>query len=137
MKTTLRQQSGISMLLLLAILAIAGFFMLCAFKLVPSYAENRYVVTGLRTLAPNADALRSMSNNEIRSSLRRYYGLNNVRSEGPQNIEVRRVAGQQVLVTVDYEVRTNLFYNIDVVLSFENHLHSAHFDRCCRPIDND
>ncbi len=130
---TLRRQRGISLLGLLFLALIAGFFLTLAFKLVPIYVENRYVVTGLRTLAPDANALRSMSNNEIRAALRRYYTINGVRSEGPQNIEVRRLGNQDVLVTVDYEVRTNLFYNIDAVVSFQNHLNSTRFDSCCRP----
>lgn len=132
-----QNQRGISMLGLLLLLLVVAFVMLTAFKLAPIYAENRYVVTGLRSLASDGESLRAMSASEIRGALKRYYTINGVRSEGPKNIEVERHGRDHVLVKVDYEVRENFLYNVDVVVVFRNHLDSARFDECCSAQDID
>jgi hypothetical protein len=129
----IKHQRGLSMLQWALVIAIAGFFMLFAFKVVPLYAENRYVESALRSLESGGEKLEQMTDAEINKKLGNFYMINNVRSEGPnKNIKVQRES-EKVLVTVDYETRVPLFYNIDLVLSFQNHLDSARPGQCCRP----
>lgn len=126
-------QRGLSMLQWALVIAVAGFFMLFAFKVVPLYAENRYVESALRSLESGGEKLEQMTDAEINKKLSNFYMINNVRSEGPnKNIKVQRES-EKVLVTVDYETRVPLFYNIDLVLNFQNHLDSARPGQCCRP----
>ncbi|MDQ2075386.1 DUF4845 domain-containing protein [Marinimicrobium sp. ABcell2] len=133
--STLKLQRGISMPLLVLIIAIGGFFLLCAFKVVPIYAENRYVVAALNSLAADPVRLHSMTPREIRQELLRFYDINNVRSPGPRNnIEVEKRSGNTI-VNINYETREPLVWNIDLVLSFENQLDSARPEACCRPAD--
>lgn len=129
-----RSQSGISSLNLMIVLLVAGFFMMCAFKLVPAYAENMYVVDALKALGDGAKPVGQMSKKEIKSTLQRHYMLNNVRTEGPNNIDVERTR-DGLLVNINYEVRTTLIdaINLDVVVSFENQLDSTDIDSCCEP----
>lgn len=131
--TSLSKQSGFSLLQWLFILAVAGFFLLFAFRVVPLYAENRYVIAGLKSLQDGGSRLVEMSNPEIKKKLDTFYMLNNVRSEGPtKNLDIDR-SNNKVVVKVDYETRVNLFYNIDLVLTFENHLDSSRIEFCCKP----
>jgi hypothetical protein len=58
--------------------------------------------------------------------------VNNVRSDGAQNIVIDRKS-KTLLITIDYENRANLFYNIDVVTRFQNHLDADHPKLCCKP----
>lgn len=130
---SLRKQRGMGMLAWLLVLIIAGFFMLCAFKIIPMYAENRYVVAGLKVLVEPGSTLEEMTTAEIKAKMDKFYTINGVRTKGPQNIVVERDA-KRVIVKIDYETRENLFSNVDVVVSFKNHLDSTNLSQCCTPV---
>jgi hypothetical protein len=130
---SIKHQRGLGMLQWTLVIAIAGFFMLFAFKVVPLYAENRYVESALRSLETGGEKLEQMTDTEITKKLNSFYMINNVRSEGPtKNIKIERES-EKAIVTVDYETRVPLFYNIDLVLSFKNHLDSTRPGQCCKP----
>lgn len=130
---SIKHQRGLGMLQWALVIAIAGFFILFAFKVIPLYAENRYVESALRSLENGGEKLEQMTDAEISKKLNNFYMINNVRSEGPtKNIKVVRES-EKALVTVDYETRVPLFYNIDLVLSFQNHLDSTRPGQCCKP----
>lgn len=129
----IKHQRGLGMLQWALVIAIAGFFLLFAFKVVPLYAENRYVEAALRSLENGGEKLEQMTDAEITKKLNNFYMINNVRSEGPtKNIKIERER-EKAVVTVDYETRVPLFYNIDLVLSFQNHLDSSRPGQCCKP----
>ena len=131
----LSQQGGFSMLQWLVIIAVAGFFLVFGFKVVPLYSENMYVVSALKSLQDSGSRLQDMTNNEITSKLNNFYMINNVRSEGPtKNLKIDRSASDKVIVKIDYETRVNFFHNIDLVLKFENHLDSSNAAMCCKPL---
>lgn len=133
---TLKKQQGLTLFSWILVLVIAGFFLLCAFKIVPLYAENRYVVSALKSLTDVGNSLEDMSDMEIKRKLSSFYMINNVRSEGPQNIAIQRDA-KKVVVMIDYEARVTLFDNapflrtLDVVVLFKNHLDSSRPNQCC------
>lgn len=135
---TIKKQRGISALAWLLILMIAGFFLLCAFKIIPLYAENRYVESALNSLIDPSTPLEDLTDSDIKRKLGNFYQINGVRSKGPQNIVIKREA-KNLLITIDYEARITLFDDaplfrtVDVVVLFENHLDSATPDKCCRP----
>lgn len=129
-------QTGAGALQILTILMVASFFLLCAFKLVPVYAENRFIMTGIKSIAVDGDALAKMKKREIRSKLIRYYDLNNVRSEGAREIKIIRNS-KGVIVQNKYEVRVPLLGNIDVMVRFNNVLDSTRFDECCSAPEED
>lgn len=130
---SIKHQRGLGMLQWAVVIAVAGFFLLFAFKVVPLYAENRYVESALRSLETGGEKLEEMTDAEIIKKLNNFYMINNVRSEGPtKNIKIERES-EKAVVTVDYETRVPLFYNIDLVVSFQNHLDSSRPGQCCRP----
>lgn len=130
---SIKHQRGLGMLQWAFVIAIAGFFLLFAFKVIPLYAENRYVESALRSLVTGGEELEQMTDGEIKSKLSKFYTINNVRSIGPtESVKVKRES-EKVLVTVDYETRAPLFWNIDLVVSFQNHLDSTRPDQCCKP----
>jgi hypothetical protein len=136
---TLKKQQGLTLLAWILVLIVLSFALLCAFKIIPLYAENRYVVSALRALVDPGTNLEDMTDAEIKRKLSNFYTINNVRGQGPSNIVIKREA-KKVVVTIDYEGRTTLFENaplvrtLDVVVKFENHLDSTLPDRCCTPI---
>jgi hypothetical protein len=128
------QQAGFSMLQWIFVIAVGGFFLIFGFKVVPLYSENMYVVSALKSLQDSGSRLQDMSNMEINAKLNNFYMINNVRSDGPtKSLKINR-SSEKVIVTVDYETRVNLFYNIDLVLKFDNHLDSSMPEKCCKPL---
>lgn len=131
---TIKGQRGLGILQWALVIAVAGFFLLFAFKVIPLYAENRYVESALRSLENGGEKVENMTDAEIKKKLGNFYMINNVRSEGPtKNIKIDR-RSEDLLITVDYETRVPLFYNIDLVLSFQNHLDSSRPGQCCKPV---
>ena len=134
LKQPLPKQGGLGLIQWLFVLAAAGFFLLFAFRVVPLYAENRYVIAGLKSIQDGGNRLTDMTDSEIKKKLANFYMINNVRSEGPtKNLKISR-ANNKIIVMVDYETRVNLFYNIDLALTFENHLDSSRVNMCCTPL---
>lgn len=124
-------QTGAAPLKVMLILVVGAFFLLCAFTLIPLYAENHFITTGLKSIAGNGEELAKMKKRQIRTKLYRYYDLNNVRSEGAREIKITRTSGG-VIVQNKYESRVPLFGNIDVVVNFNNVLDSTRMDECCQ-----
>ena len=130
---SLQRQSGLTLISWIFVLAILAFCGMFAFRVVPMYSENVYVTNALKSLAEPGVKISEMSDPEIKKKIMDFYMINNVRSEGPQNIVINRKSNT-ILVTVDYENRSNLFYNIDIVMSFKNHLDGDQPNLCCKPL---
>ncbi len=128
-----KQQRGLTMISWVMVLAVVSFCGMFAFNVVPMYVENTYIVSGLKGLIEPGTTLADMSDAEIKKKMQNFYDINNVRSEGAKKIVIDRQS-KTVVVKIDYEIRSNLFYNIDVVTRFQNHLNSDHPLLCCKPI---
>ena len=133
LKKSLQQQQGLTLISWVFVLVIVAFCGMFGFAVVPMYAENIYVVNALKSLAEPGSNLGEMSDAEIKKRLQNFYMVNNVRSDGAQNIVIDRKS-KALLITIDYENRANLFYNIDIVTHFENHLDADHPHLCCKPL---
>lgn len=132
LKKSLQQQRGLTMISWVFVLAVLAFCGIFGFAVVPMYAENVYVANALKSLAEPGVNLAEMSDAEINKKLQNFYMVNNVRSDGAQNIVIDRKS-KALLITIDYENRANLFWNIDVVTRFQNHLDAEHPKLCCKP----
>lgn len=130
------KQRGISTLGFVFLILVFVAILFTAFKVVPVYAENRYIVSALKSLARNNSDLFSMSPAEIRSQLTKFYTVNNVTTEGRKNIDIDKRASR-VVVTIAYEERIPFIHNIDLVFSFNNQLDSSTPEQCCKPLDSD
>lgn len=109
-----------------------GFFVYLAFTIVPPYVDNMFIQAALKDLGGSESDLTSMSKSEVRSKLRKYFQINNIRGEVTEQIKVQRKDGAMI-VSVDYQKRLPLFSNAEVVLTFENHWNSKYPDQCCKP----
>jgi hypothetical protein len=130
---SLHKQRGIGLIQLTLYLVVAGFLANFGVKVLPLYADNRYVISGLKTLTAGGGNLGQMSDMEIRSTLDKFYTVNNVRNQDPKNLKIDRKA-DHLVVNINYEARVNLFLNADIIVSFVNQLDSNHPALCCTPI---
>ncbi len=112
-----QSQRGISTLGFMGIVAIAGFFLLAAFKLGPLYIDNYFVKAALNSLVD--EDVHGMSNGQVRRKLSNYFTVNNVRDIDRDAIKIERDR-TRTLVRVEYEKRVDFMGNVDVVVSFNN-----------------
>lgn len=127
-----QSQKGLSSLGWLSILMIAGFIMLCVSRMAPAYMDDRYIQESLRSLSPEASKIEELSNTAIRGKVSKFFMVNNIRSQSASDVEIDR-KGDGVLVMMNYEVRVPIFYNIDVVMTFNNVWDSKRPYDCCKP----
>lgn len=130
---SIKHQRGLGILQWLVVIIVVVVIGKFAFTVVPIYAENMYVQSALKSLDNGAEKLENMTDAEIKKKLTNFYLINNVRSEGPtKNIKIEREA-EKVLVTIDYETREEYVLNMDIIVSFQNHLDSTRPGQCCKP----
>lgn len=125
-------QKGMSATGWLLVLLVLGFTMMCLFRMVPAYVDNRYIQEGLASLAEEGNKIEDMSVEEIRRRIGRFFQMNNVRSQSEKSVEVER-RQDKTLVSMSYEVRVPIIYNIDVVMTFNNEWDSSRPHECCTP----
>ena len=111
---SIKRQEGMTTIGWLIVLALIGFFVLLALRMVPSYLEFFKVVSTLDSLESEG-AMDSPQ--EIRKLLERRFDISYVHSLTPNEVAVKS-AGANWDVIADYDSRVHLFANVDVVMSF-------------------
>lgn len=112
------QQSGASFFAIVIVLVLVGLFLLSALKVAPSYMDNNVIVNAMEGIASNND-MREMSLADIRGELQKSLLTNSIRDFSMANVVLTR-EGNLNYIDINYESRVPLFYNISVVVSFEN-----------------
>ncbi|MCB1568491.1 MAG: DUF4845 domain-containing protein [Xanthomonadales bacterium] len=108
-------QSGLTLTSFIVVLFVVGFFIYIGMKILPTYNEYHSVVSDMEGLAAEAGADK-MSPEQIRERLFKRFNLSYVTSVKPENVKIVKQDGYQL--TVAYEVRENLMYNLDYVAVF-------------------
>ena len=97
-------------------LALLAFFVMIAIKLIPIYMENFNVASHVSRLEQDSRST-EMTKEEIRKTLVKRFGIDDVKSVTRQDIFITDIPGGYS-VEVDYEVRKSLLGNVDVVVYF-------------------
>ncbi|HET9048671.1 MAG TPA: DUF4845 domain-containing protein [Chiayiivirga sp.] len=108
-------QSGLTLTSFIIVMFVVGFFLYIGMKILPTYNEYHSVVSDMEGLAAEAGADK-MSPEQIRERLFKRFNLSYVTSVKPENVKIVKQDGYQL--TVAYEVRENLMYNLDFVAVF-------------------
>ena len=114
------KQRGASFLgWVLVVAAVAGVAVL-GLRLIPHYIDYQTIISVVDALP--ADRVHSMSKAEIREALKKRFLINNIRDlKVREIIEIDRKRETTFLV-LSYEVRENLVFNIDLILSFDRRI---------------
>lgn len=112
------QQRGISMLGWAGILAVVAVLGTAAFRMVPAYLENNTINTAIKSLMQDSRTA-LMSPREVRSALSKRFTINQVDVIKVSDLEVSKEGGVLSIGT-DYEVREKLFYNVSIVMTFQD-----------------
>jgi translation initiation factor RLI1 len=111
-----RRQRGMAMIQWMLLVLIVGGTATVAIRTIPHYIDFYTMVSVVEALPKNQ--VHVMSKQKIRDSLRKRFKINNIR-----DVDIAKVVGIErkrgaTALTLDYEVREHLFYNIDLIMSF-------------------
>lgn len=111
------KQKGASFLSMLTIILVAGFFFSVAFKLYPAYMDYTTVDSVLTKVIQDEDEI-SKDPKLLKRDLNKKWSVNQIRLPSKESLIIRRKEGV-VTITLDYEVRVPMFFNVDAMVKFE------------------
>ena len=115
---TLHRQQGMSFLLIVALLALLAFAAMFAVKVGPAYIEFRTISKLVDETNMNAHVMKQ-PRSKVLSHIDQAFRTNNLWDYRADDTVSFQKSKGGLLVKVDYEKRTNLFANIDVVSVFK------------------
>lgn len=117
-----QRQAGNSVLGILAIVVMVGFFVMCVIKMSPPYFESLTVKAIIESIVDDPESA-NYSTSQIRRRIDTEFNTNQILELEGKDVEVYRKQGK-TYIDASYEVRMPLFWRIDAVLKF-NDLHYA------------
>ncbi|WP_336367114.1 DUF4845 domain-containing protein [Marinobacter sp. C2H3] len=117
-QATLAGQRGASAITTLVMVLFFGALLTLVLKLGPVYLDDLTIQEALESL-DGTEGLSQMGPAEVRTLINKRLSVNNVRGFDAKNITVE-TNDDRVTVRVDYEVRNNLFSNVDTVVHFKH-----------------
>lgn len=114
-----RVQSGITLIGFLIVLIVLGFFAFLFMKLYPAYYEYYNVVTAMEAIKKEPAVARWSPADILKSLDKRMY-INYVDEKfvNKRSFQLKKISGGYTL-TVKYERREPVIYNLDYVAKFE------------------
>ena len=121
--STRRDQSGMSMLGMLCILLMLGFFAMCIIRMLPGYMEYLSVKDIIARIAMDPDT-REDSISDIRRKISNIFNTNQIYLLDPKEVEVFSKSGN-TYIDANYEVRLPIVWRIDSVMKFDDLLYQV------------
>jgi hypothetical protein len=113
---TRQRQRGVSILGWLAILLLLGSVAMLVVRLGPHYIDFETIVSIVNALPANE--VHTMDKATIRESLLKRFLINNIRDLNVNKVVDIDRRRETTVLTVHYERREHLLYNVDLVLTF-------------------
>lgn len=114
--SSVQKQRGMTAIGWIIVLGLIAFFTLVTLRLVPLYLEYSKVASVLESLQ-NEPGITRQTKADVQRLIGRRFEINDVRNLDPKIAEVESRSGR-LTVTMDYERRTNMVGNIDLVVRF-------------------
>lgn len=114
----MKNQRGASTLGILIAVLFFGSLITLAIKLGPIYLDDITIQEAIESLDDTKD-LGKLDVNAVQTLIRKRLSVNSVRGFDQKLIKVRK-NGDVVLIDLEYEVRTDLFQNVDAVVHFDH-----------------
>jgi cell division protein FtsL len=112
------KQQGMSILGILVILIMVGFFVMCAIKMFPGYFEYLSVREVIRKAASDYDP-QSENLRDIRRKVDNLFNTNQIYDINSQDVEIYRKDGK-TYIDANYEMRVPIMGRIDAVMRFDD-----------------
>ena len=111
------RQNGAGMLSILVILSLIIFFVTIAFKLGPAYMGFWTIKSVMDNVAEQSTPITG-GTREIANQIGKRLDINSVGQVSVKDFKIRRTGENLYEVSLHYEQRQHLFFNIDTVLTF-------------------
>jgi Domain of unknown function (DUF4845) len=111
-----KNQAGLTAIGLILILIPVGLAVYIILKAAPAYIEAFSVGDVVNSLKKELD-LKEKSREEIYTMIKKRLDVNNISSVDKDDIKIQKTVND-VTVTIDYEARVPLFWNVALALSF-------------------
>ncbi len=118
MNLSFKRQQGLTLISLVFLLGLIGFFVLLTLKILPIYLDHGKVESALEALKASPD-LETKSEFEIRDSLNKRFNINYVYDVKQDDIKVVK-HGNYVKVDIEYETVVKLAGNLSVLAEFHD-----------------
>jgi Domain of unknown function (DUF4845) len=112
------RQRGATFIGMLVIVAILGLGLYAAIRLTPLYLEHMAVVRALEQTAKEHKDGGATSPNELRTSLDRRWTIEDIKSVGVKEIEIRKTSGGYTM-RAWYRAETPFIANVRLVVDFD------------------
>lgn len=113
-----RQERGMSILGMIAILIMVGFFVMCFIRMAPAYYEYLSVRDIVQRLVVDPETA-DESIGSIRRRLETIFNTNQIVGADPRQMEIYRKKGD-IYIDAGYEVRLPIFWRIEAVMVFDD-----------------
>ena len=114
------QQRGMAMISWFLVIVVVVLFITFLIRLVPIYIDGFSVYESIGAMETDS-RLNSFGVKEVKKSLLRRLDINAVYAVTEEDIYVSKKSGKTI-IEVDYEVRENLFGNLDFVVRFKKEI---------------
>jgi Tfp pilus assembly major pilin PilA len=112
------KQQGFTLISLVFILGIIGFFVMLVLKIGPIYLDHNKVKSALAALENTTD-IETFSEPEVRSSLDKRFNMNYVSDLKAQEVKITK-RGNYLKVQAKYEVVEKIAGNLSVLVEFDD-----------------
>ena len=115
-----KSQAGMSSISFVLIIALAFLLLTCTLKMLPAYIQNWNVQSVLDSVqTENSERTTPLTKAEIRSRINKRLNINQITALTSKQVAIEKTA-EGYIVIANYEVREQLFSNIDGVMKFDN-----------------
>lgn len=112
------RQDGASALVILIMVLFFGSLLSLVIKVGPAYMDDLTIQEALEGL-DGTEGLSRMGPAQLRTMINKRLSVNNIRGFDAKDISIEK-DGELVIINVDYEVRNNIFRNVDTVVHFQH-----------------
>ena len=118
MMTMPSQQRGISLIGWAVILLVAVVLGTAALRMVPAYMEHNTISSSIKSLMQDSKTA-LMSPREVQDALSKRFTINQVNVITANDLAISKEGGI-LKISTDYEVSEPMFYNVSIVMTFQD-----------------
>jgi hypothetical protein len=119
MKNSPKRQRGLGLFGLIFVFAVIGFAALVVMRCWPIYLNQMKIAKAVRSVSADSDLADAQDGSVLENKLARYWNIDNIDTLDPKKVKLVRTDRGR-LISYKYEARTPLFYNISLVIDFED-----------------
>lgn len=118
MNLSLKRQQGMTLITLILLLGLIGFFTLLVLKIAPIYIDHNKVASSLENLK-QMPGIESMSKQEVWNGLDKRFNMNYVYDVTKDDVVITK-KGNYLKVEIEYETVENIAGNLSVLAEFHD-----------------